>query len=114
VNEIVFHSLRNSYFSFFANSQKPATVIQKLARHSDPNLTFNVYARVLPEAEQKAVTFLPDFGHFYFGNHLAKSLHITGDQSLQGVITNSDNDNKNAVLTNNQIAPRGFEPLLPG
>ncbi|MHC4546366.1 MAG: recombinase family protein, partial [Planctomycetota bacterium] len=39
-NEICFHSLRNSYISFLANSQTPAKVVQKLARHSDPRLTF--------------------------------------------------------------------------
>jgi integrase len=44
-NEIFFHSLRNSYISFLANSQTPAKVVQKLARHSDPRLTFNTYAR---------------------------------------------------------------------
>jgi integrase len=33
-NEICFHSLRNSYISFLANSQTPAKVVQKLARHS--------------------------------------------------------------------------------
>lgn len=49
--EIVFHSLRNSFINFLANSQIPAKVIQKIARHSDPKLTFNNYARVLPEAE---------------------------------------------------------------
>lgn len=61
-NVICFHSLRNSYISFLANSQTPAKVVQKLARHSDPRLTFNTYARTFDEAEQKAVTFLPNFG----------------------------------------------------
>ena len=63
-NEICFHSLRNSYISFLANSQIPAKVVQKPARHSDPRLIFNTYARTLREAEQKAVTFLPNFGNF--------------------------------------------------
>jgi integrase len=49
-SEIVFHSLRNSFITFLANSQTPAKVIQKMARHSDPKLTFNTYARLLPEA----------------------------------------------------------------
>jgi integrase len=44
-NEIFFHSLRNNYISFLAKSQTPAKVVQKLARHSDPRLTFNTYAR---------------------------------------------------------------------
>ena len=44
-NEIFSHSLRNNYISFLANSQIPAKVVRKLARHSDPGLTFNTYAR---------------------------------------------------------------------
>ena len=63
-NEICFHSLRNSYISFLANSQTPAKVVQKLARHSDPRLTFNTYARTFEKAERKAMNILPDFGGF--------------------------------------------------
>jgi integrase len=50
-NEICFHSLRNSYISYLANSSTPAKVVQKLARHSDPRLTFNTYARTFDESE---------------------------------------------------------------
>jgi integrase len=63
-NEICFHSLRNSYISFLANSQTPAKVVQKLARHSDPRLTFNTYARTFEPAEQKALNCMPDYGNF--------------------------------------------------
>jgi integrase len=63
-NEICFHSLRNSYISYLANSATPAKVIQKLARHSDPRLTFNTYARTFEEAEQKAMNFLPNVSDF--------------------------------------------------
>jgi integrase len=73
-NEIVFHSLRNSFITFLANSRTPAKVIQKMARRSDPKLTFNTYARVLPEAEQKAMCFLPNFGKFCL-------VHLLGQQS---------------------------------
>src|SRR4030043_1441372 len=69
-NEIFFHSLRNSYISFLANSQTPAKVIQKLARHSDPRLTFNTYARTFEESEQKAMNFLPNFGDFVLSTSL--------------------------------------------
>ena len=72
-NEIVFHSLRNSYISFLANEGVPAKVIQKLARHSDPRLTFNTYARVFEETEQEAVQVLPDIGQSVFATSLAKS-----------------------------------------
>jgi hypothetical protein len=57
---------------FLANSQTPAKVIQKLARHSDPRLTFNTYARTFEKAEQKAMNLLPSFGGFVFAASLAK------------------------------------------
>jgi len=113
-NEIVFHSLRNSYISFLANSATPAKVIQKLARHSDPRLTFNTYARTFEESEQKAMNFLPNFGDFV----LSTSLDSDGNKQEIFVDShrhkNGQDTLKNAVLTVNQIAPRGFEPLSPG
>ena len=69
-NEICFHSLRNSYISFLANSDTPPKVVQKLARHSDPRLTFNTYARTFDEAEQKAISFLPNCGNFVLSTSL--------------------------------------------
>jgi len=113
-NEIFFHSLRNSYISFLANSQTPAKVIQKLARHSDPRLTFNTYARTFEDAEQKAVTFLPDFGDFVLSTCLDKICtrqEISGDNQRH---KNGQDTRKTAILADNSIAPRGFEPLLPG
>jgi len=109
-NEIVFHSLRNSFISFLANSQTPAKVIQKMARHSDPKLTFNTYARVLPEAEQKAISFLPNVGSFVLDTCLDKnrtrqqiSIDNHGHKNGQDAI-------KTALLTK-KITPRvGLEP----
>jgi integrase len=109
-NEIVFHSLRNSYISFLANSQTPAKVIQKLARHSDPKLTFNTYARVLPEAEQKAVTYLPNFGNFVLSTCLDKigeRQDIIRDNQRQ---KNSQNTVKTAFLAKQETPRVGFEP----
>jgi len=113
-NEIFFHSLRNSYISFLANSQTPAKVVQKLARHSDPRLTFNTYARTFEEAEQKAMNFLPNFGNFVFATSLAKvcrKQEIPVDNRRH---KNGQDTLKTAFLADKQIAPRGFEPLLPG
>ena len=109
-NEIVFHSLRNSFISFRANSQTPAKVIQKMARHSDPKLTFNTYARVLPEAEQKAISFLPNFGNFVLSTSLDKTCkkpeiyvdsyrHKNGQDAL-----------KTAILADKQTPRVGLEP----
>ena len=113
-NEICFHSLRNSYISFLANSNTPAKVVQKLARHSDPRLTFNTYARTFAEAEQKAVTFLPNFGDFVLSTSLDKvcrKQEISVDNHRH---SNGHNTRKTAILADATIAPRGFEPLLPG
>jgi len=113
-NAICFHSLRNSYISFLANSQTPAKVVQKLARHSDPRLTFNTYARTFEKAEQKAMNLLPNFRDCVFATSLAKvcrKQEISVDKHRH---KNSRNASKTAFTAVNQIAPRGFEPLLPG
>jgi integrase len=57
--EIDFHSLRTSFISFLANSDTPFKAVQTLARHSDPKLTFNVYAKMFKETENKAMSSLP-------------------------------------------------------
>jgi len=113
-NEIVFHSLRNSYISFLANSQTPAKVVQKLARHSDPRLTFNTYARTFEKAEQKAMNLLPNFGDFVFATSLAKVCRkqdISRDNQRH---KNSQDTQKTAFLAVNKVPPRGVEPLSPG
>ncbi len=113
-NEICFHSLRNSYISFLSNSDTPPKVVQKLARHSDPRLTFNTYARTFAESEQEALTSLPNFGGFVFGTCLDKirrKQEIPVDNDRQKIAAGAS---KTAILANKKIAPRGFEPLLPG
>jgi len=113
-NAICFHSLRNSYISFLANSQTPAKVVMALARHSDPRLTFNTYARTFDEAEQKAVTFLPNFGDFVLSTSLDKvcrKQEICIDNHRH---RNGQDARKPAFLAAAQIPPRGVEPLLPG
>lgn len=113
-NEICFHSLRNSYISFLANSQTPAKVVQKLARHSDPRLTFNTYARTFEQSEQKAMNCLPVFGNFVLSTCLdsnRKKREILIDNHRQ---QNGQNTLKVAVLAGNAIPPRGVEPLSPG
>ncbi len=113
-NEICFHSLRNSYISFLANSETPAKVIQKLARHSDPRLTFNTYARTFEGSEQKAMNFLPNFGNFVLSTSLdsnGKKQEIFIDNHRQ---ENGHNTVITALLADSKIPPRGVEPLSPG
>jgi integrase len=109
-NEICFHSLRNSFISFLANSQTPAKVIQKMARHSDPKLTFNTYARVLPEAEQRAISFLPNFGDYVLSTSLdssSKKREIFVDSHRH---KNSQDTFINAILAVKQTPRVGLEP----
>jgi len=58
-NKIVFHSLRNSFITFLANRNIPAKIIQALARHSNPELTMNIYARAYDSSIKDALDKLP-------------------------------------------------------
>jgi integrase len=113
-NEICFHSLRNSYISFLANSQVPAKVVQKLARHSDPRLTFNTYARTFEESEQEALNCLPNIGSFVLSTCLDKTCKKQEAFAYNNRHQNGQDVSKTAFLAAGDIAPRGFEPLLPG
>jgi integrase len=113
-NEICFHSLRNSYISFLANSDTPPKVVQKLARHSDPRLTFNTYARTFDDAEQRAISFLPNFGNFVLSTSLdsngkKQEIYIDNHRHKKGQDTLIT-----AILADKKIPPRGVEPLSPG
>lgn len=114
-NEIVFHSLRNSYISFLANSTTPPKVVQELARHSDPRLTFNTYARVLAESKQTAISFLPNVGGFVM-NFVTDSSSDTVCAPIRAGANfdeqkSLDNGLKTPILSNAQIAKVGFEPI---
>lgn len=54
-----FHALRVTFVSRLATSGVPLAVAQKLARHSDPRLTANVYTHLGLAELQKAVELLP-------------------------------------------------------
>jgi hypothetical protein len=109
-----FHSLRNSYISFLANSRTPAKVVQKLARHSDPRLTFNTYARTFEDAEQKALNSLPNFGDFVLATSLDKMCRKQEISIDNHRHKNSQDAPKTAFLADNKVPPRGVEPLSPG
>ncbi len=110
-NEIVFHSLRNSFISFLANTQTPMKVVQTLARHSDPRLTYNTYARTFAESEQEAIKGLPNFSGFCAATSAAK-IYEQGQTNV-----NNDEDKtailppKTAFSSRYNIPPRGLEPL---
>ncbi len=109
-NEICFHSLRNSYISFLANSNTPPKVVQKLARHSDPRLTFNTYARTFDEAEQKAISFLPNFGNLVLSTCLDKTCRKQGILIDNHRHKNGQDTFINAILADKQTPRVGLEP----
>ncbi len=109
-NEICFHSLRNSYISFLANSNTPPKVVQKLARHSDPRLTFNTYARTFDEAEQKAISFLPNFGNLVLSTCLDKTCRKQGILIDNHRHKNSQGVSKTTFLADGAMEAGGFEP----
>ena len=113
-NEIGFHSLRNSYISFLANSGVPDKVVQKLARHSDPKLTFNTYARAFERTEQEAVRLLPDIGVFNLASYLPKTAELVRTNTNTDGRPIVENGEKTAFLVSKTLPPRGLEPLLPG
>ncbi len=55
-----FHSLRVSYVTLLVQSCVSAKVAQELARHSDPRLTMNIYAKVGIHDLDGALARLPD------------------------------------------------------
>ncbi len=77
-------------------------------------LTFNTYARTFEKAEQKAMNLLPNFGDFVFATSLAKVCRKQEISVGNGRHKYGQNTLKTAFLAEQQIAPRGFEPLLPG
>lgn len=113
-SEICFHSLRNSYISFLANSKTPFKVVQKLARHSDPKLTYNTYARTFETEEQKALEALPNFGDFVLASCLAFPLQK--QSTLANISEHKDCENalKTPITALYAIPPRGVEPLSHG
>ena len=109
-NKICFHSLRNSYISFLANSETPAKVIMQLARHSDPRLTFNTYARTFEKAEQKAISFLPDFGDLKTVQIPATCCTEEGSMVDCYGQSNPIYDTKTPLLAHGELRMRGVEP----
>jgi integrase len=111
-NEICFHSLRNSFISFLANSNTPMKVVQKLARHSDPKLTYNTYARSFAATEKEAMLQLPNFIGLTIVSGIAKTLEQVGTETNKFGSQTAIECQKTAFLPVKTIPPRGFELTL--
>jgi len=57
-----FHALRHTYITWIAGSGAAVSVVQSLARHSTPTLTFGVYSHVTLADEGRALAALPMLG----------------------------------------------------
>jgi hypothetical protein len=55
-----FHALRHSFISNLGRANVPLTMAQKLARHSKPELTSNVYTHIRISDKAAAIGLLPD------------------------------------------------------
>jgi len=119
--KIDFHSLRGSYITFLANSQTPVRVTQELARHSNPALTMNVYAKVLPEIQKQAVRSLPIINlASCFAMTLVKNggldcsgIDYSGQKTdVQSEMKKEDNDLVNKKLR--EMGRGGIEPPTHG
>ena len=60
-----FHALRHSYISLIAQGGVHPKLAQKLARHSDINLTMTRYTHTLLSDESEALDVLPEFPSMY-------------------------------------------------
>jgi site-specific recombinase XerD len=73
-----FHSLRGDFISYVVSSGASVKTCQTLARHSNPQLTIGIYAKVSLHAINGAVESLPDLGAL---KPEPESLRLTGTYS---------------------------------
>ena len=74
-----FHALRHSYISLIAQGGVHPKLAQKLARHSDINLTMTRYSHTLLADESEALNVLPQFPSVFDGsNNEQQTLRATG------------------------------------
>ena len=71
--KVDFHALRGTCLSWLAAANVPVKTLQTFARHSDPRLTMNLYARTLRGTMADAAGRLPELSQ-----PLVKALQATG------------------------------------
>ena len=78
-----FHSLRHSFVSMLAAGNVHPKLAQRLARHSDINLTMSRYSHTLLTDEAAALNALPEFPSAFRGNKPeGNELRATGTDDL--------------------------------
>ena len=116
-NRILFHSLRNSYISWLANSDTPPKVVQQLARHSDFKMTFDLYARTFKKSEHAAIAALPQITESQFDpphcdRHCDQKLVKHGQIRTGSEEKNRVNDSETAFSGQKENGEGGIRPLI--
>jgi integrase len=101
-----FHAIRLAYINLVLDSDLSARDAQALARHSTPNLTFNVYGRARDDRMAEAV------------EHMAARVLPVPERvtCVQQLVAAPERENATTVSTGScvsqfMVEPRGIEPL---
>jgi len=117
-NRVDFHALRHTYITLGAKAGIAPKVLMDLARHSDINLTMQVYSHTLVADRAKALEAVPDLTGS--DDQEAEALKATGtcDDTPDTVLFSGGNDKQNDKR-NGQIAQvttprrtRTYDPLI--
>jgi integrase len=73
-----FHALRTTFITNLSRSGVTPKMAQTLARHSDINLTMNIYTRLGVLDQAAAVESLPAIPHMLAATHETERLRVTG------------------------------------
>ena len=65
VKKIRIHDFRHSHASLLISKGVPITMISKRLGHSNIEMTFNTYAHLIPEDEDKAINALENLSSIY-------------------------------------------------
>jgi integrase len=100
-----FHAIRNAYINLVLDSNVTVREAQALARHSTPDLTFNVYGRARQDHMAEAVEGI--------AARLSKPERVP---SVYRLAVGAERDNATTVNTGScvsqgMVEPRGIEPL---
>ncbi len=105
-----FHALRHSYVSLITQGGVHPKLAQKLARHSDINLTMSRYSHTLLSDEAEALDVLPEFPSLFDGDRPDRQeLRATGTDAAK--ITPAASVHAESVST--KYSRVGAESVLP-
>ena len=104
-----FHAIRHAYINLVLDSDVSAREAQAMARHSTPDLTFNVYGRARHDHMAEAVERIA--ARLYTARERAPSVHRLAVGSEQEGVIACKTSNCDEFL---MVEQRGIEPLTSG